>query len=99
MVGGTGYGYIRRSAGDSLRRRQWSPGPFTARTTCVVTLPVYRLTSDEVKTANARSLSVLIPTQDFTPGNFFTKTTGLKSHDWKEVYSIFFYTCTCNNPV
>lgn len=26
-----------------------------------------------------------LPSPDFTPGAIFTRTTGLKSHDWKEV--------------
>ena len=45
---------------------------------------VYTISSEEVKLANTRALAVLSPT-DFSPGRIFTKTTGLKSHDWKEV--------------
>lgn len=49
-------------------------------------LPCYRISSEEISTANNRALSVVLPSPDFTPGAIFSKTSGLKSHDWKEVY-------------
>ena len=45
----------------------------------------FRLTPEEIKTADARSQLVNCPSADFTPGPIFTKGTGLKSHDWKKV--------------
>ena len=46
---------------------------------------VFRLTSDDIKLANERCQMVNYPSPDFTPGPIFTKASGLKSHDWKEV--------------
>ena len=48
-------------------------------------IPCYRISSEEVKIANKRAMSVVMPSADFTPGVIFSKTSGLKSHDWKEV--------------
>ena len=41
------------------------------------------------------AMSVVIPSPDFTPGAIFTKTSGLKSHDWKEVYMGFSHEPSC----
>lgn len=41
----------------------------------------FRLSSDDIKLANKRSSSVVLPSPDFTPGNIFTSTYGMKSHD------------------
>ena len=45
----------------------------------------FRLTPDEIKTANSRVCRVSLPSLDLTLGPIFTRTFGLKSHDWKEV--------------
>lgn len=45
----------------------------------------YRLSKEEIAIANTRISSIVLPAPDFTPGPIFTKATGLKSHDWKEV--------------
>ena len=45
----------------------------------------FRLSDDDIKVANKRVTSVILPTHDFTPGCIFSKSSGLKSHDWKEV--------------
>ena len=45
---------------------------------------LYTISSEEIHLANNRALTVVSPS-DFSPGRIFTKTTGLKSHDWKEV--------------
>ncbi len=57
------------------------------------TVPCYCLNSAEIDVANARSLSVVMPSPDFTPGAIFSRTSGLKSHDWKEVRMA----CACVN--
>ena len=49
----------------------------------------FRLSSEDIQRADNRASSVIIPSPDFTPGSIFTKSTGLKSHDWKEVCSSF----------
>ena len=46
--------------------------------------PVYRINSEQINLANHRAMSVLSPSE-FSPGCIFTKSTSLKSHDWKEV--------------
>ncbi len=48
-------------------------------------IPCYQLSPDDIKIANTRINSVILPLQDFTPSNTFSRTFGLKSHDWKEV--------------
>ena len=45
----------------------------------------FRLSEDDIKVANERVASVILPSHDFTPSCIFSKTSGLKSHDWKEV--------------
>lgn len=42
----------------------------------------YVLTSDELKLADIRSRSIVMPNNDFTPGLIFLRTSTLKSHDW-----------------
>ena len=49
------------------------------------TIPCYRISPEEISIANKRAMSVVMPSPDFTPGAIFSKTSGLKSHDWKEV--------------
>lgn len=48
----------------------------------------FRLTEKEIKLANSRIRSVSLPSPDFTPQSIFTRTYGLKSHDWMEVYTL-----------
>ena len=48
------------------------------------TVPVYQLSPDEIRIANCRALTVISPTE-FSPANIFSKSSSLKSHDWKEV--------------
>ncbi len=45
----------------------------------------YILSSSELKLADNRSKSIIMTNSDFCPGSIFFRTTGLKSHDWKEV--------------
>lgn len=45
----------------------------------------YVLSPDELKLADARSKTIIMTSADFNPGEIFFRTTGLKSHDWKEV--------------
>ena len=45
----------------------------------------FRMTVEEIATANSRVCLVSHPSLDFTLGPIFTRTFGLKSHDWKEV--------------
>lgn len=45
----------------------------------------FRLSSEDIKTANSHACSVSLPSFDFTPGPIFTRIFGLKSHDWKGV--------------
>ena len=53
----------------------------------------YILSPSELKLADSRSKSILMTSSDFFPGSVFFRTTGLKSHDWKEVqqYNIHVY--------
>ncbi len=51
----------------------------------------YVLSSDELKLADARSKMIIMTDNDFNPGEIFFRTTGLKSHDWKEVIITFVY--------
>ena len=39
----------------------------------------------DIKLADSRVKLVILPSQDFTPTNIFSRPFGLKSHDWKEV--------------
>ena len=48
----------------------------------------YRLTREDIGTANSRIATINMPNPDFTLLNIFTSTAGLKSHDWKEVRHI-----------
>lgn len=45
----------------------------------------YVLSSEEIKIADMRSKTIIMPNKDFTPGSIFIRSTSLKSHDWKEV--------------
>lgn len=47
----------------------------------------YVVSSDELKIADIRSKSIVMPNNDFTPGNIFHRTNTWKSHGWKEVKS------------
>ena len=53
----------------------------------------FRLSDDDVRIANERICSVVLPSPDFTPKCIFTKSSGLKSHDWKEVCSNLRHSC------
>ena len=55
----------------------------------------FRLSPEEIETANSRVCSVSLPSLDFTPGAIFTRTFGLKSHDWKEVLNNYTLVCVC----
>ena len=48
----------------------------------------YVLSSSERRLADERSKMNIMTSKDFDPGSVFFRSTGLKSHDWKEV-------CTC----
>ena len=48
----------------------------------------FRLSSEEIKTADSRASLVILPSGDFTPSTVFSKPSQLKSHDWKEVRQI-----------
>ena len=50
----------------------------------------FRLSDDEIKVANSRVTSVILPSHDFSPKDIFSNSSGLKSHDWKEVGFIEF---------
>ena len=45
----------------------------------------YVLSPSERKVADSRSKSIIMTNSDLYPGAVFFRTTGLKSHDWKEV--------------
>ena len=45
----------------------------------------YVLSSIERRLADERSKMIITTSKDFDPGSVFFRTTGLKSHDWKEV--------------
>ena len=53
----------------------------------------YVLSSDELKLADARSKLIVMTNTDFNPGEIFFHTTGLKSHDWKEVFCVLLVEC------
>ena len=54
----------------------------------------YRLSSFEVKQADIRAQSIKTPHHiDFIPHRIFSKTSNLKSHDWKQVYSYNIIMC------
>jgi hypothetical protein len=44
------------------------------------------LSADELKVADARFKAIIMTSKDFNPGAIFFRTTGMKSHDWKEAY-------------
>ena len=51
----------------------------------------YSLSSTDIQLANMRSGKIITPKHiDFVPGNFFSKPSALKSHDWKQVCGIVF---------
>ena len=46
----------------------------------------YTLSITDIRLADKRAESIITPLHiDFTPNNFFSKPSGLKSHDWKQV--------------
>ena len=46
----------------------------------------YSLSTAEIKIADSRASSIITPLHvDFVPGNIFSRTSNLKSHDWKQV--------------
>ena len=47
----------------------------------------YILSPNELKLADSHSKAIVMTNSDLFPGSVFCRTTGLKSHDWKEVYS------------
>ena len=47
---------------------------------------LYCLTSEQLKCADKRAQSIITPSHvDFTPRSVFTRPSGFKSHDWKQV--------------
>ena len=46
----------------------------------------FRMTAEVIATANSHVCLISHPSLDFTLGPIFTRTFGLKSHDWKEVH-------------
>lgn len=47
----------------------------------------YSLSSAEIQVANSRAESIITPHHTgFVPGSIFSKTSNLKSHDWKQVH-------------
>lgn len=57
-----------------------------SQTTAMKVQHPYVLSLDELKLADARSKTIIMTSADFNPGEIFLRTTGLKSHDWKEVF-------------
>ncbi len=46
----------------------------------------YSLSTSDIALADKRALNILTPIHvGFVPGPFFSKCSGLKSHDWKQV--------------
>lgn len=44
------------------------------------------MSTAEIELANSRAVEIVTPVHiDFVPGAFFSKTSNLKSHDWKQV--------------
>lgn len=78
------FGLKRRIDGTPVRRVALIDVPF-------------RLSAEDIKVANSRATSVSIPSPDFTPGAIFSRTTGLKSHDWKEVLSCVLVLIICDS--
>ncbi len=70
------FGLKRTRDGTQVRKKDLPPAPF-------------RLSVEEIKVANGRAGSTSLPSPDFTPGAIFSRTTGLKSHDWKEVIQLY----------
>ena len=68
---------------QTSKRRRVNAGESSSHATSI-SLPVYRINSEQINLANRRAMSVLSPSE-FSPGCIFTKSTSLKSHDWKEV--------------
>ena len=83
--------------GDHLHSKRRRVGNDEKECSSQITHPVYRITPDEIKLANLRATSIRSPSE-FTPGCIFTKSSALKSHDWKEVHVygalVDFYCCT-----
>lgn len=47
----------------------------------------YSLSTAEIKIADCRASSIITPLHvDFAPGNIFSRTSNLKSHDWKQLW-------------
>lgn len=53
----------------------------------------YVLSAEDLKVADARSKAIVMTSKDFNPGTIFFRTTGMKSHDWKEVLHNYKYFC------
>lgn len=48
----------------------------------------YSLSSEDIKLADSKAESILTPLHiDHVPGAIFTKTSNLKSHDWKQIHA------------
>ena len=55
----------------------------------------YSLSTKDITLADQRAESIITPVHiDFAPTKFFSKASGLKSHDWKQVHTIL---CRCND--
>ena len=68
---------------QTCKRRRVNAGE-SSNHAASISLPVYCISSEQISLANHRTMSVLSPSE-FSPGCIFTKSTSLKSHDWKEV--------------
>ena len=77
------FGLKRTRDGAHIRKKALPPAPF-------------RLSAEEIEVANNRAGLTSLPSPDFTPGAIFTRTTGLKSHDWKEVQISVLYNFICD---
>ena len=53
----------------------------------------YVLSQSEMKLADERSKAIVMTNSDFIPGVIFFRTTGIKSHDWKEVHCTVHVLC------
>ncbi len=67
---------VAESTSSRKRKRGGSKSPF-------------QLSDAEKKLADERACSILAPSHtDYIPGVFFSKSSHLKSHDWKQVHSL-----------
>ena len=52
----------------------------------------YTLSKRDIKVADERALSVRVPAEfGWSPQPFFSHTSQMKSHDWKQVFNVYMY--------